>query len=227
MVCGGDDKGEGGEPKLQARVVKIGAVAYSPSAVTIFDGVCRYLNRNGLTADYVLYSNYDSLVDALQKRQIDIAWNTPLANAQYHKKAGDKSQTLVMRDVIAMSRTVLIARTDANIRSLADLKDKTLVLGSRQGNGAASPFPRERGNKPERGQDPQPGWQGRLPGQSLLQRGSCAQSPRRGHRTGWCHRRSAFGTTFRKECSPNRPAVCSASGYLPRSAIAFLQQVPI
>ena len=132
MVCGGEDKGKGAEPKLQAKVVKIGAVAYSPSAVTIFEGVCRYLNRNGLTADYVLYSNYDSLVDALQKRQIDIAWNTPLAHAQYHLKAGGKSQTLVMRDVDCNVRVVLIARADANIRSLADLKDKTLVLGSRQ-----------------------------------------------------------------------------------------------
>ena len=131
-VRGGNGTGKAGEPKPKGRVVKIGAVAYSPSAVTIFEGVCRYLSRNGLTADYVLYSNYDSLVDALQKRQIDIAWNTPLAHAQYHKTAGGKSQTLVMRDVDCNVRVVLIARADANIRSLADLKDKTLVLGSRQ-----------------------------------------------------------------------------------------------
>ena len=66
VVCGGEGTGKAGELKPPGRVVKIGAVAYSPSAVTIFDGVRRYLSRNGLTADYVLYSNYDSLVDALR-----------------------------------------------------------------------------------------------------------------------------------------------------------------
>ena len=39
--------------------IRIGAVAYAPSAVTIFHGLTRYLNQNGLPSDYVLYSNYD------------------------------------------------------------------------------------------------------------------------------------------------------------------------
>ena len=38
------------------------------------------------------------------------AWNTPLAHARYHKKAGGKSKTLVMRDVDCGFRSVLIAR---------------------------------------------------------------------------------------------------------------------
>ena len=82
--------------------------------------------------DYVLYSNYDSLVEALHKGHVDIAWNTPLAHAQYHRKAGDASQTLIMRDVDCNFRSMLIVRTDANIHSLDDLKGKTLILGSRQ-----------------------------------------------------------------------------------------------
>jgi len=136
-VCAGDGAGGNGSKKTQARAIKIGAVAYSPSAVTIFEGVCRYLNRNGLPADYVLYSNYDALVEALHKRQVDIAWNTPLAHAQYHLKAGDSSQTLVMRDVDCNFRSMLVARADANVRSLDDLKGKTLILGSRQAAEAA------------------------------------------------------------------------------------------
>jgi ABC-type phosphate/phosphonate transport system substrate-binding protein len=80
-------------------VVRIGAVAYAPSTVTVFQGLCRYLNRSGLTSDYVLYSNYDALVAALDRGDVDIAWNTPLAHAQFHVKQHGSSQTLVMRDV--------------------------------------------------------------------------------------------------------------------------------
>jgi ABC-type phosphate/phosphonate transport system substrate-binding protein len=112
--------------------IRIGAVAYAPSAVTIFHGLTRYLNQNGLASDYVLYSNYDALVQALNDGEIDIAWNTPLAHAQYHVKNGGRSQTLVMRDVDCNVQSVLIARNDSNIKTPADLAGKSLVLGSNQ-----------------------------------------------------------------------------------------------
>jgi ABC-type phosphate/phosphonate transport system substrate-binding protein len=118
--------------ETQAKVLRIGAVAHAPGAVTVFEGIRRYLDRNGLPVDYVLYSNYDALVEALQKRQVDIAWNTPLAHARYHLKAGNASQALVMREVDCDFRSVLIVRADANIRSLDDVKGKTMILGSWQ-----------------------------------------------------------------------------------------------
>lgn len=80
----------------------------------------------------MLYSNYDSLVDALAKGQVDVAWNTPLAHARFHTKAGEASQALVMRDVDCNFRSVLVVRSDADVRTLGDLAGKTLVLGSRQ-----------------------------------------------------------------------------------------------
>lgn len=112
------------------RPVRIGAVAYSPAAVTIFNGIKSYLNRHGLPADYVLYSNYNSLADALVRNEIDIAWNTPLAHAQCHLRLGNHSQTLVMRDVDRGFRAVLVARSDRPVKSLNDLPERTLVLGS-------------------------------------------------------------------------------------------------
>src|SRR5271170_7112641 len=63
--------------ETQTRVIRIGAVAYAPGAVTIFEGIRRYFDRNGMPVDYVLYSNYDALVEALHKGHVDIAWNTP------------------------------------------------------------------------------------------------------------------------------------------------------
>ena len=44
--------------------MKIGAVAYAPSAVTIFEGIRKYFKEHEFPIDYVLYSNYDALVAA-------------------------------------------------------------------------------------------------------------------------------------------------------------------
>lgn len=120
------------EPAKETKPIRLGAVAYSPAAVTIFDGITKYLNKNGLPSVYVLYSNYDSLIAALDAGEIDIAWNTPLAHAKYHVRNQCQSQTLVMRDVDVGVRSVLIARTDAKIQSPADLAGKRLVIGSYQ-----------------------------------------------------------------------------------------------
>ncbi|MFN0056178.1 MAG: phosphate/phosphite/phosphonate ABC transporter substrate-binding protein [Planctomycetales bacterium] len=111
-------------------VVRVGAVAYSPEVVTVFHELRRYLNRHDFATDYVLYSNYDALVAALARREIDIAWNTPLAHAKYHIQNGCSSRTLVMRDVDCNVRSVLVARADSSIQSLKDLAGKRLVLGS-------------------------------------------------------------------------------------------------
>jgi ABC-type phosphate/phosphonate transport system substrate-binding protein len=111
--------------------IRIGAVAYSPDAVTIFEGIRRHFGRNDVPVDYVLYSNYDALVEALHARQVDVAWNTPLAHAKYHLRAGGASRTLVMRDVDCGFRSKLIVRQDSGITALSGLAGKTLVLGSR------------------------------------------------------------------------------------------------
>lgn len=117
--------------RTQEHVLRIGAVAYAPSAVTVFESLRRYLSSRGLHNDYTLYSNYDSLVAALAEGHVDIAWNTPLAHARYQRMCGNAGQELVMRDVDCDFRSKLIVRKDAQISCLADLAGKTLVLGSR------------------------------------------------------------------------------------------------
>lgn len=125
-----DDRPSGSRVERPAPALKVGAVAYSPDAVTIFEGIRRHCGRHGLAVDYVLYSNYDALVEALMAGQVDIAWNTPLAHARYHNKVGS-SRTLVMRDVDCGFRSVLVARKEAGIESLGQLEGKSLILGSR------------------------------------------------------------------------------------------------
>ncbi len=62
--------------------LKIGAVVYAPKVVTIWEGIREYLRERGLRTEYVLYSSYPALVDALAAGHIDIAWNTPLAQVK-------------------------------------------------------------------------------------------------------------------------------------------------
>jgi len=45
-------------------MLRIGAVAYAPYVVTIFEGLKRHFHREGVELDWVLYSNYDALVTA-------------------------------------------------------------------------------------------------------------------------------------------------------------------
>jgi ABC-type phosphate/phosphonate transport system substrate-binding protein len=113
----------------QGPVLKIGAVAYGPSSVNIFRGIRYYFARNKMPVEFVLYSTYDALNEALEKGQVDLAWNSPLGHARYHLKAGD-SQTVVMRDADVNYRVKLVAVRDAGVASLGDVAGKTMVFGS-------------------------------------------------------------------------------------------------
>src|SRR5262249_24872574 len=112
------------------RALRIGAVAYSPESVKAWKNMQIYFAKKGFPIDYVLYSNYDALVDSLKSGHVDVAWNTPLAHARYHVLCGGESQTLVMRDVDRGFRAVVIAKKGEATKPEA-LAGKTLVLGSK------------------------------------------------------------------------------------------------
>ena len=63
----------------EMRAIRIGAVAYDPKVVTIWEGFKDHFAKHDLQADVVLYSNYDAQVEANLRGEIDIAWNSPLA----------------------------------------------------------------------------------------------------------------------------------------------------
>jgi phosphonate transport system substrate-binding protein len=137
-----------GKPEL-----KIGAVAYAPKVVTIWEGIREYLYDRRLRTEYVLYSSYPVLVDALVAGHIDIAWNTPLAYLQAKERLGGQCLVLGMRDSDIGFTTVFIARVDSSIHSLSDLKGKRFALGSRDSSHAAIlpvSFLREAGLDPEK-----------------------------------------------------------------------------
>lgn len=112
------------------RTILLGAVAYDPRVVPIWEGMRDYFLQTGPEIDYALYSNYDRQVQALLDRHIDIAWNTNLAWAKVCRRTNGACRALAMRNVDAAYFTYFIARANSGIRTLADLKGKCMALGS-------------------------------------------------------------------------------------------------
>ncbi len=108
----------------------VGAVAYAPPVVSIWEGMRDYFREVGPPIDYLLFSHYDRQVQALLDRRIDIAWNTNLAWVKVHRATGGACRALAMRDADVRFTTVVAARADSGINSLADVRGKRLALGS-------------------------------------------------------------------------------------------------
>src|SRR5436309_15847725 len=53
--------------------IAVGAVAYDPKVVTIWEMINDFFRARGIPSDYVLFSNYEAQVEALLSRSIDIA----------------------------------------------------------------------------------------------------------------------------------------------------------
>lgn len=117
-------------PQSQETVL-LGAVAYDPKVVTIWEGIREHFQASGLPLDFVLFSNYERQVELLLKGHIDIAWNTPLAHVRVHEKSAGRCTALGMRDSDRDFRTQIVVRRDAGIRGLSDLAGKRLAVGSR------------------------------------------------------------------------------------------------
>jgi phosphonate transport system substrate-binding protein len=133
--------------------ILIGAVAYDPRVVPIWEGMRDYFREAGPPIDYVLFSNYDRQVQALLARHIDIAWNTNLAWVKVHQRTNGACRALAMRDVDASYTTMFVARTDRGIDSLASIRGRRLALGSADSAQAAIlplHYLRQAGLDPER-----------------------------------------------------------------------------
>jgi ABC-type phosphate/phosphonate transport system substrate-binding protein len=134
------------------RPLLVGAVAYAPPVVSIWEGMRDYFREVGPAIDYLLFSHYDRQVQALLDHQIDIAWNTNLAWVKVQRATGGACRALAMRDVDARFTTVVAARADSGINSLADVRGKRVALGSADSVQAAilpRYFLREAGVQPD------------------------------------------------------------------------------
>lgn len=114
-------------------VLLLGAVAYDPKVVTIWEGFKAYFARNDLTMDYVLYSNYELQVEALLNGHIHVAWNSPLAWVRARRLAqaqGQAVQAIAMRDTDRDLTSVVVVKEDTPIKNIADLKGWGVAVGA-------------------------------------------------------------------------------------------------
>ena len=123
-----------------ATKIWLGAVAYDPKVVTIWEGMRAYFRDEAkLDIEIVLFLSYEAQVEALVagNSRIDIAWNTNLAYLQCDTWTEGRCKPLAMRDTDLGWTTKILALTGGAVRSLDDLRGKTLALGSRDSGHAA------------------------------------------------------------------------------------------
>lgn len=122
---------------MSTRELKVGAVSYHPRVVTIWERFRTYFADAGLPTDYVLFSNYESLVDATLAGEVDIGWNTNTAYVALDHRAGGATRILGMRDIDRDWATVLVRRRGEGLGDVGELEGRTLALGSRDSGHAA------------------------------------------------------------------------------------------
>ncbi|HEY9404495.1 MAG TPA: PhnD/SsuA/transferrin family substrate-binding protein [Pyrinomonadaceae bacterium] len=111
----------------------LGAVAYDPKVVTIWEGFKVYFSRHGLDFDYVLFSNYERQVESHLAGHFHVAWNSPLAWVRARRLAlarGIKVEAVVMRDTDRDLTSVVVVRNDSGVGSVKDLRGKRVAVGA-------------------------------------------------------------------------------------------------
>ena len=125
-------------------MIWVGAVAYDPKVVSIWEGMRRYFHEEAhLPVEVVLFQSYEAQVGALLAApgdavpRIDIAWNTNLAYLQAEAWSEHNCRPIAMRDTDLGWMTKIIAVSGGPVTALRDLKNRTLALGSRDSGHAA------------------------------------------------------------------------------------------
>lgn len=111
----------------------LGAVAYDPKVVTIWDGFQKWFAQHNFYFDYILYSNYERQVEGHFAGHFHVAWNSPLAWLQTERIAVQTGRTvkaIAMRDTDCDLTSIIAVRNDSPIRSIEDLRGKTVAVGA-------------------------------------------------------------------------------------------------
>ncbi len=119
---------------MSENTLLLGAVAYDPKVVTIWNGFQAYFDRHGLEFDYLLFTNYERQVEALIAGHIHAAWNSPLAWLQSERIAGKlglRAEAIAMRDTDRDLVSVIVTREGGPVGSVNDLKGRRVAVGAK------------------------------------------------------------------------------------------------
>ncbi len=129
---------------MSHRTIWLGAVAYDPKVVTIWEGMRRYFQDEArLDVEIVLFQTYEAQLQALLAApgdttpRIDIAWNTNLAFLQAREWSTRQCRPVAMRDTDLDWHTIILAPAGGSVKTVADLRGRVIALGSRDSGHAA------------------------------------------------------------------------------------------
>jgi ABC-type phosphate/phosphonate transport system substrate-binding protein len=111
----------------------LGAVAYDPKVVTIWEGFKSWFIDHDLSFDFVLYSSYERLVEGHLLGEVDAAWNSPLAWIEAERAAARsqrRARAVAMRDTDRDLSSIIVVRADSKIRAIRDLAGKGVAVGA-------------------------------------------------------------------------------------------------
>ena len=111
-------------------MVRLGGSA-TQSHFDVFVGLEEVFRRRGIELEWVLYSDYDTMVDAFVDGYLDLAWNGPLGYVKIKRLLEQPCQVIAMRDVDVGLVTRFIARQDSEILTVEDLVGKRVAFGRR------------------------------------------------------------------------------------------------
>lgn len=111
--------------------IAVGAVLYDPKVSVIWGIIRDFFDANGCPIDVSFYSTYELQVDALLNREIDIAWNSPLAWLDSQRRSGGHCRAIAMRDTDRDRVSYLVVKRDGGVERVEDLCGTTVALGAK------------------------------------------------------------------------------------------------
>lgn len=115
------------------RPFTLGAVAYDPKVVTIWEGFKDWFAGHGFAFDYVLYSSYEAQAEAHLAGHVDVTWDSPLAwvrTRRLAEAAGREARAVAMRDTDQDLTSVVLVRADSDVTDVAQLAGRTVACGA-------------------------------------------------------------------------------------------------
>lgn len=118
---------------VSLRPFVLGAVAYDPKVVTIWEGFKQWFAGQGFAFDYVLYSGYEAQAEAHLAGHVDVTWDSPLCWVRTRRlasAAGSNARAIVMRDSDQDLTSLVLVRSDSQITNVSQLRGRTVAVGA-------------------------------------------------------------------------------------------------
>lgn len=99
--------------------------------IRIFEPLAAYLSKElGVPVKFTPLVDYAATVEALAAKKVDMVWYGGFTHIQARIRTRGEAVPLVMRDIDAQFKSRFVAHKGSGIKSLKDLKGKTVAFGS-------------------------------------------------------------------------------------------------